>query len=156
MYCPSCGMNVTQGLSYCNRCGADLKPSESLVSTGKPKGLAVIVPLSMAMTVGLALGGIAAVFNLLMELIRSGFPVKDAMTLAVISLLMLFGTVVLLGRQLSKLIGVYLKSGDDTQPKKPKLSGQPPAQLNAPREPVLSVTEHTTRTLAPSYKERNT
>lgn len=156
MYCPSCGTAVTQALSYCNRCGADLKPTESLVSTGKPKGLAVIIPLAMAMTVGLALGGLGVIFTLLMALIKSGFPVSDAMTLAVISLLMLFGTVVLLGRQLSKLIGVYLKSGDDTQPKKQKLNAQPPAQLNAPREPVVSVTEHTTRTLAPSYKERNT
>lgn len=156
MYCPSCGTKVTPELSYCNRCGADLKPTESLVSTGKPKGLAVIVSLSMAMTVGLAIGGLPVIFTLLMGLIKAGFPLHDAMILAVLSLLMLFGTVALLSRQLSRLIGVYLQSGDATQPKKSKLSGQLPAQIAASLEPMLSVTEHTTRTLEPSHKERST
>jgi hypothetical protein len=156
MYCSSCGTTVTPELSYCNRCGSDLKPTESLVSTGKPKGLAVIVSLSMAMTVGLAIGGLPVIFTLLMKLIKAGFPMNEAMILAVLSLLMLFGTVALLSRQLSRLIGVYLQSGDTTQPKKSKLSEQLPAQIAAPRERMLSVTEHTTRTLEPSHKERST
>jgi hypothetical protein len=156
MYCSSCGAALTQELSYCNRCGADLKPSESLVSTGKPKGIAYIVPLSMAMTIGVALGGLAVVFSFLMELMKAGFPLNNAMILAVFSLLMLLGTVALLSRHSSRLIGVYLQSGDAIQPKKPKLSGQPPAQLDASREPVLSVTEHTTRTLEPSYRQQRT
>ncbi len=28
MYCSSCGSSVPPGLSYCNRCGADLRPKE--------------------------------------------------------------------------------------------------------------------------------
>ncbi len=156
MYCPSCSTTVTPELSYCNRCGTDLKPTESLVSTGKPKGLAVIVALSMAMTVGLAIGGLAVIFTLLMELVKAGFPLSDAMILAVLSLLMLCGTVALLSRQLSRLIGVYLQSGDATQPKKTTLSAQLPTQIAAPRKPMMSVTEHTTRTLEPSPKEPST
>ena len=32
MYCSSCGAAVPAGLSYCNRCGADLRSKESSVA----------------------------------------------------------------------------------------------------------------------------
>jgi hypothetical protein len=31
MYCSSCGIEVTQELNYCNRCGANLSPATNLV-----------------------------------------------------------------------------------------------------------------------------
>ncbi len=74
MYCPSCGAALTQGLSYCNRCGADLKPSESLVSNSKPSGLGYVIAFGMIMMTGIALGGLALVLILVSELARRSYP----------------------------------------------------------------------------------
>lgn len=160
MYCPSCGIAVTEELSFCNRCGTDLKPNQSLVLTGKPKGLAVIIPFTMILTAGLAVGGIVVVFLILMKLLEAGIPSGEAMVLPIISLLLLAGTVALLGRQLSRLIGVYLQSGDASKSKnskvtKPELSGQSSIQIVEPRQPMSSVTEHTTRILELAHKEQS-
>jgi hypothetical protein len=159
MYCSSCGAASAQGLSYCNRCGANLSLSESLVSTDKPKGLGFVISLGLMMTTGVALGGLALALVFALEFFKKGFPIEAVTILAVLSLVMLFGTTALLSRQLSRLISVYLESGASAmRPKKAKLSeaAAPLTAIDAPREPALSVTEHTTRTFDPKYLERKT
>lgn len=151
MHCPSCGTAVVEGLSYCNRCGADLKPSESLVPKSKPAGLVWAILIGFVMTTGAAVGGLAVLFAFALEFFKRGFPTNSLTTLAIVGLLMLVGTVALLSRQMSRLINLYLQSADAPRPKNTRLSGQVPPQLGAPREPVSSVTEHTTRTFEPSY-----
>ncbi|MFN2455718.1 MAG: zinc ribbon domain-containing protein [Pyrinomonadaceae bacterium] len=154
MYCPSCGTPLAEGLSFCNRCGADLKPSESLVSNSKPSGLGYVVAFGMILTTGITLGGLALVLKLVLELVRRNYP--DTTVLAIVSLMIIFGSVALLSRQISRLIGVYLQPNNLAQPKRLKPTTLPAAaQLDVPRESVASVTEHTTRTFEPSYKERS-
>jgi hypothetical protein len=155
MYCSSCGTEVTQGLSYCNRCGNNLMPSESFVSIDKPKGLAIAIPFGFLMITGIAIGGLAVVFAFIMELFRREFPIDSLMGLAIFGLLMLFGIAALLSRQLSRLISAYLETSEHTEkPKKTKLNlKKQPTEIAAPLTPVMSVTEHTTRTLDPIYKE---
>ncbi|HKQ51197.1 MAG TPA: hypothetical protein VJT74_02435, partial [Pyrinomonadaceae bacterium] len=75
---------------------------------------------------------------------------------------LLLGTLLidwLLLRQFTRLTSGKAQAPDDapSKPEKPRLSGKPsvvPPQLAAPREPVGSVTEHTTRTFDTVYRER--
>ena len=156
MYCSSCGANLVQGLSYCNRCGNNLMPPESLVSATKPKGLVLAIPFGFLMITGIAVGGLALVFAFIMEFFKRGLPMDSLMTLAIIGLVMLFAIAALLSRQLSRLISAYLETDEPREKlKKTKLNiKQQPDEIAASLEPVMSVTEHTTRTLDPIYKEQ--
>lgn len=125
----------------------------------RPAGLLWLIALTMLLTAGIGLGGIVLVLIFVSELSRSSFPMSNLTALAIASLLMLFGIVTLLGRPLSRLMSVYLQTGETAaqEKRKPKLNKRAaPAQLDAPGEPISSVTEHTTRTFEPSFKERNT
>jgi hypothetical protein len=153
MYCSSCGASITPGLSYCNRCGANLKPSESVVPSSKPAGLAWIVWFGILM-MGTPFPAMIIVFESVRVLKQAGFPIEYAMALAVFSLLMVFGSVVLLSRLLSPMVRAYLRSGEPVKSKTPELSGPTRAQIEAVREPVSSVTENTTRSFEPAYREQ--
>ena len=157
MYCPSCGMAVPLGLNYCNRCGEELKSNGPIT---KPAGLVYILPLAMLLAGGVTIGGLAIIFTFLLEFIREAIPLHYSIGIAVIGLAILALTVGFLGSQVSRLVNVYLERGDTTQMKQPKLGGQQqqsqPLQLDAPPRPASSVTEHTTHTLDPVYRERKT
>ena len=65
----------------------------------------------------------------------------------------------LLLRQFTRLTSGKAQAADDAprKPEKSQVAGKPsivPPQLAAPREPVGSVTEHTTRTFDTVYSER--
>lgn len=154
MYCSSCGAVVIQGLSYCNRCGANLKPPESSPHS-KPVGLAWLIAFGIAM-MGTPIGGVTLIATFIKELLDRGIPFKEVLLLAMVMLAMIFGAAVLLARLLSPLVKAYLKSVEPAESKKAELSGHSPAQLEAAREPVSSVTENTTRAFEPVYSERKT
>lgn len=151
---------MAEGLSFCNRCGADLKPTETLVSINKPKFLPLIIGLGIIMLTGLTIGGLATVFAALMEFFRIGFPIEGLMMLGILSIVVIFGSVWVLGRQVSRLINLYLESGESSKETKKekankKLTAKRPAEINAiPIQPNMSVTEHTTRTLDQAYREK--
>jgi len=101
-------------------------------------------------------GGLFLIVVLVRELLRRGVETSAVILITVLSLLIIFGISVLLIRQLSSVLGVYLQSGKVDESQELELSGRRTPVLEAPREPVPSITEHTTRTLEPSYKERKT
>jgi hypothetical protein len=72
------------------------------------------------------------------------------------SLLVILTIAWLLIRQLSRVLSMSQLSGDATQAQKPNLGEKPVQQIDVPREPVSSVTEHTTRTFEPISRERDT
>lgn len=153
MYCSSCGAALTHELSYCNRCGVNLSPQEALTTTSRPVGLVWVISLLTFMMTGVAVGGLALTLIFTLALYRSGVPAEFAASIGILSLLMLTGTVALFSRQLTRLVTNFLQSDTTAQPKKAKLKAKPPSQLAAPLEPVPSVTEHTTRTFEPSYRQ---
>jgi len=146
MYCPSCGTESTQGLQYCKRCGANLTPSEPLIQYKKPAGLGWLIALLAAM-MAMPIPGLAIVYEYASILINRSFPVPNATGLAVVGLLVIFGTEALLYRLLSRLISVYLQTGQAAQPARPRAIAPP--QIAAPNEGVASITEHTTRNFDP-------
>lgn len=156
MFCSSCGQALSQDLSYCNRCGAELRPAESIVLTKKPAGLAYVLSFGFLLTVGLTLGGLALVIVLATELLRKGFPPDNITALAILGLLLVLISVGILGRQLSRLVSAYLEREATTGKKKETLGAKSPSpQLRAAEGYIPSVTEQTTRTFEPSFLERN-
>jgi Na+-transporting methylmalonyl-CoA/oxaloacetate decarboxylase gamma subunit len=103
------------------------------------------------------LGGFGMMFGLVMALISNGVNLSGGgMLLIVFSLLIILAIAALLIRQLSRVLDVAQLSGSANQSKPPKLSEQYLPQIGAPREPVASVTEHTTRIFEPVHQDRDT
>ncbi len=162
MYCYSCGVECAAGLSYCNRCGANLNPAAlaaqvtQVVQVGsmtKP-----IVALSAATTVT-TLGGLAMVFIAAGEMAAMQTRSEPVMAILVLGMLTTLITGLMLIRQLSRVITASLKpkAVAPAQPQPPQFA---PAErsarqlANAPPDYITpSVTEHTTRAL---YKEPRT
>ena len=156
MYCPSCGAELTQELSYCNRCGANLKPisNQSGLPPTRLVGAAWAISIALALV---TLGGFGMIFSLVMALVTRGINLSPSgMFWIAFSLLVILAIDWLLVRQLSRVLDMSKLSGEAIEPKKPKLSEKPLEQISAPREPASSVTDHTTRTFEPIYRERDT
>lgn len=146
MYCANCGTPRTQDLSYCNRCGADLR--ERMESTNTKAIAAFLTSITIIGIGGLAIMLLGALVmrkgaNLSQELI--GFFMM--FTFLIVSI-----TEILLVRNLSKLSAPAERKNSFPAP--------PPTQhdLRLPQgtplgEPVGSVTENTTRTLEYAPRE---
>jgi len=145
MYCANCGTPLTQGLSYCNRCGTSLK-ERSQTNTGAISAFLTAITLLGVGGLGIMLAGALILrrgANLSQELI--GFFML--FTFLIISV-----TEFMLVKNLSKLTGSR---------ERPKYLPQPITQdLRLPQapplgEPVPSVTENTTRTLEYARREHS-
>jgi hypothetical protein len=139
MYCANCGTPLTQGLSYCNRCGANLK-ERTEVSTGAISAFLTAITLIGLGGLGVMLAGALVLrrgANLSQELIG----VFMLFTFLIVSL-----TEIILVRNLSKLTSAKEKKNyfpaSSSIPQDLRLNQGTPLG-----EPVSSVTENTTRTL---------
>lgn len=139
MYCATCGTQLVQGLSYCNRCGVSLR-ERSEPKTGPITAFLTAITLLGALGLALMLGGALMLrrgANLSQELIG----VYMLFTFLIVSV-----TEFMLVRNLSKLLSA---------PKEKQPRFLPPSvhqDLRLPQapafgEPAGSVTENTTRTL---------
>ena len=146
MYCANCGTPRTQGLSYCNRCGTDLR--ERVESTNTKAIAAFLTAITVLGVSGLVVMLAGAMMlrkeaNLSQELI--GVFMLFTFLIVCIAEIMLF-------RSLSKLSG--------STERKNSLPAPSPTQhdLRLPQgtplgEPVGSVTDNTTRTLEYAPRE---
>ena len=137
MYCAHCGTPLTQGLSYCNRCGANLK-EQTEVSTGAISAFLTAITLIGITGLGIMFGGALV--------LRRGANLSQEM----IGFFMLFTfmivgmTEIMLVRNLSKLMSANEKEKKNYFPAPQDLRLTQGMPLG---EPVSSVTENTTRTL---------
>lgn len=124
------------------------------VSAGAAWAMAAAVALITIVGFGLA-------FSLVMAFVSKGLSLDEG-RLAVIMTTLVSIVLIdwLLLRQFSRLMSGKSQAADDAaaKPEKRKLSAKPAAapQLAAPREPAASVTENTTRTFKPVYRDRGT
>jgi hypothetical protein len=155
MYCPSCGSEISAELRYCNRCGANLTvlPPSYSAPAAKPMklGLPAIV-LGLTITIGLGI-----IFDSAKDLTAMHLPAAALTFMVIFGLATLFGTTALILRLWLK---IFTMNRESYQPQyQPRLPAQMPAsslpqQQFPPRlEPMPSVTEHTTRTFSPAYRE---
>lgn len=143
MYCASCGTQISTDLSYCNRCGFNLRDT-STPSTG------LITASLSAITIVGVLGLVVMFFGALLFK-KAGFNQDFIGFFLFFSFLLVCFTEFLLFRNLSKLAGLK-------QDKRAALPSPPPMnrlpQASPLGEPVGSVTEDTTRTLEYTRRER--
>jgi hypothetical protein len=151
MYCPTCGNEISVELKYCNRCGANL----TLPATATPMMLAPVKLTMPSIVLGITiLGGLGIIFGSATEFARQGMNWAAMVWMVLFSSATLFGCVGLLIRFLTKMMTLQREIGPSSQQPRPAFNDRPTMQHLPPRmEPVPSVTEHTTRTFTPVYKE---
>lgn len=144
MYCPNCGNSVPNDLKYCNGCGKRLGLDEDKDGTPGKMLNNILTALFFIVLFGMGiLVGLAAV------LLGNGAKPDSVVFLAVVYLATLFGICFTLIRQVPKLIDAKLRSNDRSPDyaAPSQLKSRTTAQLEEHREPVMSVTDHTTRIL---------
>ena len=144
MYCANCGTQVSQELSYCNRCGFNLR-ERGKTNTG-------VVAACLAAITLIGVFGLGIMFGGALSLKKAGFNQDFIGFFVFFSFLLIAFTEFWLFRNLSKLAALK-------QSERPALP--PPVQqdLRLPQgtplgEPVGSVTENTTRTLEYARREQ--
>lgn len=154
MYCSACGSAATPGLSYCNRCGAELnaKKSGSTKDSELPESLVWAI-------VAVSVGGLGVLIGL-MAVMKNELHLSNGM----IFIVSLLSFALLLAAE-SVFIWLLFNSArraklsEQNAPDLTQLRKTTTKELAEPRErfltePALSVTEHTTRTLDPVQRER--
>lgn len=152
MYCQHCGAETNRELNYCSRCGASTAPETALVPINLTKPT-----LAIGLTVALiTLGGFGLLISGAVKLAEV-FKVPDPiMAILVLGIFTIVFCDIMLLRMLSRIINASLQAGKEKAalPKQVNRERDTSRQLNPPQfEPVSSVTEHTTRTFAPAYRE---
>ena len=163
MYCQACAAEIQPGLNYCNRCGAVVNTS----LTSRPETAMALVDLkSPVRTLGTAvtlttLIGITIIFIALDGMSGRALPPELLGMMAAAGFFLILVIDVMLIRILSRLVQLPVvapphqvqKQRPETRELRPT-----PAQTYVPSSstdplPVASVTDHTTRTFHPVYKE---
>lgn len=155
MFCSICGSAITPTLSYCTRCGTELKPKEKAPENPygfSPDGLVWAI-------VSVSVGGLALLTGFMAVMREAQLEAPVMITFLILGFLMLMAAN-------SVFIWMLLQSRKRTTAPPPTIL--PPARLTTQEikvepqvqmlpEPIISVTEHTTRQLDPVQRqERHT
>jgi hypothetical protein len=152
MYCSTCGVAVAPGLSYCNYCGAKLNESkgDKITSSSEVKPELLVSAMVAVFVLGLgAITGLIAVMKAVLDL--NAGQILGFTLLSFLIMLLIEGVCIrlLFRRNRSSEAARYAALSKEQTTK--ELNGAQPRVL---REPVPSVTEHTTRAFEPIYNER--
>jgi predicted membrane protein len=151
MYCPSCATEISVELKYCNRCGANL----TLPTMGTPMMMAppklVFPSIVLGMTI---LGGLGIIFGSATALATLRIHPAFIVWMVLFSAATLFGCTALLIRFFTRMMTLQREISPSSQHQSAFTDRPTTPHLPPPRmEPVSSVTEHTTRTFTPIYRE---
>jgi hypothetical protein len=147
MYCPSCGIDSVEGLKYCKRCGINLTTPLSDAQKKKLPSALILAVLTFIGAVFMA--GLAMPFLITKELSNRGFSQSDMMTLFILESGVTLVVVAMLVRLLFRLIGSNHQTDSPARAIELRRTELEPPQIAAPQEPMLSVTENTTRSFEP-------
>lgn len=143
MYCSSCGKSISGNLNYCNSCGARNEKSPLVVTNSSSKIMGFTAPV-----VGLV--GLLGFVEILKTLLNSRLESPAIIIILVAYLATVFLMfAVLLGHVWKRSGDIRIRSNDreDEYRTPDGFRGVNTAQLEEPRQPAMSVTENTTRTL---------
>ena len=141
MFCSNCGTPRAQGLSYCNRCGADLRERKESGHTAAISAMLTAIVLIGLAGLGIMLGGSLALRN------EAGLSQQLIGVFMLFTFLVVGVTEFMLVRNLSKLITSATESKPYYFPAPPPNSDLRLPAAGSLGEPIPSVTENTTRTL---------
>ncbi len=143
MYCSTCGTLINAELNFCNRCGTKVSKIDLEIQK------AVAENLSSAVGYIGGFGFLGFIFVTLI-LVKNGVPAVALTAISLFYLAALFGVCYLIIQRTSSLSGNPAPAKNDFQDnfQPEQLNSVNTAQLeSAPREPAMSVTDTTTRTL---------
>ena len=147
MFCSNCGTAITAGLSFCNRCGADLRERTETKNTGAITAFLTAITVIGIVGLGIMLGGSLVLRK------EAGLPVE------LVGFFMLFTFVIvalieiMLVRNLSKVTSSSERKYYLPTTQQPPLELRPPTTTSF-GEPIGSVTDNTTRTLEYARRDR--
>ena len=144
MYCSSCGSSVPPGLSYCNRCGADLRAKENETpQRSGPSPNILVAGIVVVTTLGLF------AIILLMFIMSEGLHAPGGLINGFAGVMLLL--LLLVDALFALLLFRSKKSPTETtqvvQLREAILAELQAAQTSGFPQPAGSVTDHTTRTL---------
>lgn len=142
MYCPNCGKTVNQKLKYCNGCGERLSKAAEIDKDGTPGKMLDNILTTLFLVVMFGLG---ILVGLVAVLLGNNVEPRFVMFIAIAYLAAVFGICYTLLSQVPKLIDARLKS--ESSDRETGFQPLTTAQLEEYREPAMSVTDHTTKTL---------
>jgi hypothetical protein len=152
MYCSSCGSAVPPGLSYCNRCGTDLRTKESNApAKSGPSANILVAGIVVVTTVGLL--AVIMLIGVMSQIRASEGLINGFAAIAFFLLVLvdaLFAWLLLRSKKSS------VESKDVLQMKDAIRAELNTARTSEFAESVSSVTDHTTRTLEPVSSKRAT
>ena len=146
MYCSSCGVAVTPGLSYCNHCGTRLSVSKADSITKSPEVRPETVVGAMVFAFVFGLGAITLLIGMMKAVLHFDYgPILGFALLSFLILISLEGVFIRL---------LFRKRPAEETRNTAQLEAQPTRELDAGQAQVLqghmpSVTEHTTRAFDP-------
>ncbi len=155
MYCPTCGNEINVELKYCNRCGANLTQSMQSAPVFVPVPIKLTLPtLFVALTI---VGGLGVIISGARELASMHVNAAALVWMVLFGMATLFGCTALLLRFWTKMVSLQ-REQVETRNAQPTFAAPPqgfvaPPQLTPRQDNFPSVTEHTTRTFSPIYKE---
>src|SRR6267142_1862512 len=153
MYCSSCGVAVTPGLSYCNYCGEKLSGAKSNSIIKSPEVRPETLVGAMVFTFVFGLGAI----TMLMGMMKAVLHLESGLILAftLLSFLIMLSLEGVFIRLLLRRKRGAEEAGDAVLLKGQATRGElDAAQARVLTESMPSVTEHTTRAFDPIYPER--
>jgi len=153
MYCSSCGVAVTQGLSYCNYCGEKLSgaKSDSIIKSPEVRPETLVGAMVCSFVFGL--GAITLLIGMMKAVLRLENGLILAFTL--LSFLIMLSLEAVFIRLLLRRKRVVEEVRDTVLLNGQATRGQlDAAQARVLTESMPSVTEHTTRAFDPIYTER--
>jgi len=144
MFCSNCGNSVPNDLKYCNGCGKRLSPDED--KDGLPGKMLDNVLTTLFLII---MFGFGILVGLVAVLLGNEVKTPVVVVIAMAYLATLLAICITLVRQVPKLIDAKLNINKRTNeydvPQ--QLTPRTTAQLDEYREPVMSVTDHTTKIL---------
>jgi len=151
MFCSSCGVSLKQGASYCNHCGAKANDAKG---DSPAKSSEVRPEMLIAAMVFLFIFSVAAIMSLMSVMKRMDLATGVILAITAFCFLVMLS---LEGVFMWLLMRRFRGAKEKTDPALSK--GQTTKELDAAQvrvlpEPMPSVTENTTRTLEPTYSER--
>lgn len=151
MYCSSCGAAVAQGLSYCNYCGEKLNGAngDSRIKSSEVKPVSLLWGMVAVMVFGFV-----AITFLMMAMKMVGLNVGQILAFTILSFLIVLLVEGMFIWQLMRRRHGAEEIGDSALSKEPAKKVLEAAQARVLPEAMASVTEHTTRSFEPIYRER--
>jgi len=152
MYCSSCGVALTPGLSYCNHCGERLSGAkrDSIVRSPEVRPEPIIAAMVFVFVFGLV--AITMLIGMMKSVLALGAgPILAFAILSFLIMLSLEGVFIRLLLRRKRGAG---EAGDTVLMKGQATRELDAAQARGLPEPIPSVTEHTTRAFDPIYTDR--